>query len=124
MVQPGRMLISSFLLTNGTFITPLILFYLQLGPVCKKIHRFVQNTPRKCFNNFVQSAVDAQRQRDENPSSSVVAETIKLQGNSSQGYQIKDCSRYTVTKYLTDEKTHSSFISKMFKRPNHINDQL
>ena len=41
MVQPRRMLISSFILTNGTIITPLLWFYLQLGLVCKKIHWFV-----------------------------------------------------------------------------------
>ena len=82
MVQPRRMLISSFILPNGTIITPLLLFYLQLGLVCKKIHRFVQYTPRKRFDNFVQSAVDARRQRDENPNSSVVAETMKLLANS------------------------------------------
>ena len=32
--------------------------------------------------------------------------------------------RHTVTKYLTDEKTHSAINSKMFKRLNHITDQL
>ena len=124
MPQLRKMLISSFFLTNGTIITPLLLFYLQLGLVCKKIHRFVQYTPRKCFNNFVQSAVDARRQGDENPNSSVVAETMKLLANSSYVYQIMDRSRHTVTKYLNDEKTHSSISSKMFKRLNHITDQL
>ena len=124
MAQPRRMLISSFILTNGTIITPLLLFYLQLGLVCKKIHRFVQYTPRKCFGNFVQSAVDARRQGDENPNSSVVAETMKLLANSSYGYQIMDRSRHTVTKYLSDEKTHSAINSKLFKRLNYITDQL
>ena len=124
MVQPRRMLISSFNLTNGAFITPLLLFYLQLGLVCKKIHRFVQYTPTKCFGNFVQSAVDARRQGDENPISSVVAEIMKLLANSSYGYKIMDRSRHTVTKYLSDEKTHSAKNSKMFKRLNHITDQL
>ena len=118
------MLISSFTLTNGTIITPTLLFYLQLGLVCKKIHRFVQFTPRKCFGNFVQSAVDARRQGDENPNPSVVAETMKLLANSSYGYQIMDRSRHTVTKYLSDEKTHSAINSKLFKRLNHITDQL
>ena len=33
-------------------------------------------------------------------------------------------SRHTVTKYLTDEKTRSAINSKMFKRLNHITDQL
>ena len=68
--------------------------------------------------------MDAQRQEDENPNSSVVAETMKLLANNSYGYQIMDRSRHTVTKYLTDEKTHSAFISKIFKRPIHITDQL
>ena len=124
MPQPRRMLITSFILTNGTIITPLLLFCLQLGLFCQKIHRFVQYTPRKCFDNFVQSAVDARRQGDENPNSSVVAETMKLLANSSCGYQIMDRSRHTVTKYLTDEKTHSAINSKMLKRLNHITEQL
>ena len=36
----------------------------------------------------------------------------------------RDRSRHTVTKYLTDEKTHSAINSTMFKRLNHIPDQL
>ena len=124
MPKPRRMLISSFILTNRTIITPLLLFYLKLGLVCKKIHRFVPYTPRKCFNNFVQSAVDARRQGDENPDSSIVAETMKLLANSSYDYQIMDRSRHTVTKYLNDEKTHSAINSKFFKRLNHITGQL
>ena len=74
--QPQRMLISSFKLENGTVITPLLNFYLSLGLKCTKIYHFVQYTPKKCFNNFVQSVVDARRVGDENPESSVVAETI------------------------------------------------
>ena len=100
------------------------MFYLQLGLLCKKIHRFDQYTPRKCFDNFVQLAVDARRQRDENPISSVVAEIMKLPADSSYGYQIMDGSRHTVTKYLTNEKTHSAINSKMFKWLKYITDQL
>ena len=51
----------------------------------------------KCFNNFVQTAVNARRQGDENPNSNVVAETTDLLANSSYGYQIMDRSRYPVT---------------------------
>ena len=35
-----------------------------------------------------------------------------------------DRSRHTVTKYLSDEKTHSAINSRMLKRLNHITDQL
>ena len=83
--QPQRMLISSFKLENGTVITSLLNFYLSLGLTCTKIYRFVQHTPKKCFNNFVQSVVDARRVGDEDPESNVLAETMKLLGNSSNG---------------------------------------
>ena len=39
MSQPRKMLISSFTLQNGTLITPLLLFYLQLGRVVTKIQQ-------------------------------------------------------------------------------------
>ena len=106
--QPQRMLISNFKLENGTVITPLFNFYLELGLQCTKIYRFVQYSPRKCFNNFVQSVVDARREGDENPLSGVVAETMKLLGNSTYGYQIMDRSRHTITNCLNYEKTNKA----------------
>ena len=121
--QPRKMLISSYFLENGTLITSLLLFYSVLGLVCKKIYRFVEYIPVKCFNHFVQSAVHARREGDENPNSGVVAETMKLLANSSYGYQIMDRSRHTVTKYLNDEKTHGAINTKLFKRLHHNNDQ-
>ena len=124
MSQPRRMLIPSFHLKNGTIINPLLVYYLHLGLECTKIDQFVHFTPKKCFSSFVQSAVNARRQRYGNPNSSVVAETMKFLANSSFGYQIMDRSRHTVTKYWNDEKTHSAVNIKLFKRPNFITDQL
>ena len=119
--QPRKMLISSCFLENGTLLTPLLLFYLDLGLVCKKIYRFVEYNPVKWFNKFVQSA---RREGDENPNLSVVAETMKLLANSSYSYQIMDRSRHTVTKYLSDEKTQGVINTKFLKHFDHINDQL
>ena len=124
MSQPRKMLISSFTLQNGTLITPLLLFYLQLGLLVTKIYRFVEYFAKKCFNGFVQAAVDAGRQGDWNPNSSVVAETMKLLANSSYGYQIMERIWQTVTKYLTDEKTHAAIKSKLFKKLDHVNNSL
>ena len=122
--QQWKMLISSYFLDNGTLITPLILFYLELGLVCKKIYRFVEYIPVKCFKSFVQSAVKARREGDENPNSSLAAETMKLLANSSYGYQTMDRSHHTVTKVLNDEKTHGAININFFKRLDHINDHL
>ena len=81
--QPRKMLISSITLQNGTLIAPLLLCYLQLGLVFTKTHRFVDYTPKKCFNSFVQAAVNARRKNDKIFKSSVVAETMKLLSKSS-----------------------------------------
>ena len=78
----------------------------------------------KCFNSFLQSAVDDQRKGDENPHSSVVAETMKFLANSSYGCQIMDRSREAVTKYLIDEEAQKTINSKIFKKLNHLNDNL
>ena len=91
--HPQRKLISSFKLQNGSIITPLFNFYMELGLQCTKFYRFVQYLHQKCYNKFVQSVVDARREGDENPLSGIFAETKKLLGYSSYGYQIMDRSR-------------------------------
>ena len=120
LLKPQRMLTSSYKLNHGIVITPLLKVYLKLGLRGTKIHRFIEYTPQKCFNGFVQSVVDARREGDENPDSSVVAETMKLLGNSSYGYQIMDRSRHTETLYLTDEKTHKAINKRLFRRLNNV----
>ena len=72
LTQPRRMLIPSFHIKRGTLVSPIILFYLQQGLVCAKIHHFVEYTPLSCFNSFVQSAVNARREGDKNPNSTVL----------------------------------------------------
>ena len=80
--HPQRMLISSFKLEKCSIITLLFNFHMELGLQCTKVYRFVQYLSQESFNKFVQSVVDARREGDENPLSGVVAETMKLLGNS------------------------------------------
>ena len=98
--------ISSFRLTNGTLIIPLLLFYLQVGLVCKKIIGSF-NTFSKSVStpsSFIRYAVNARVKVDENPTLSVFAETLKPLANNSYGYQILFRSWHLVTKYFNDEK--------------------
>ena len=68
--------------------------------------------------------MDARRKGDENPNSSVVAETMKLLANSSYGNQILDRSRHTVMKYITDEETYAAINSNLFKKLDRVNNSL
>ena len=94
------------------------------GAGLQKTYHFVQYAPIKCFNNFVESAVNARREGDENPNSNVVAETLKLLANKCLVSQIINRSRHTVTKYLSHEKTHGAIGNKIFKSLSYTNDQL
>ena len=49
---------------------------------------------------------------------------MKLLANRSYGYQLMDRSRHTVTKFLSDEKTHEAINTKFVRRLDHNNDQL
>ena len=119
------MFISSFTLQNDALINPLLLFYLESRPVGTKKHRLVEYISRECFNSFVQSTVNARRQQDEDPNSSVVAETMKLVvADGSNGFQFMDCSRRTVTKHLNDEKMQTAINTKLLKELNHVNNAL
>ena len=118
------MLFSSYKLNNGIVITPLLKFYLKLDLRCIKIYRFIEYTPQKCFNGFLQSVVDARREGDGNPDSGIVAETMKLLGNSSYGYQIMDQSRHIETLYLNDEKTHKAINNRLFRRLNNVSTDI
>ena len=122
--QPRNIMNLSYFLEKGTLITRLLLFQLDLGLACNKVYRFVENKPVKSFKNFVPSAAKALRKRDQNPNSSVVAETMKLLANSSYGYQIMDRSRNTVIKFLSYEKTNGAINTNFFKSLDYINDQL
>ena len=113
--KPRRMLISSFSLKRGPIITPLLNFYIDQGLVLEDVHWFLQYNPRKSFGSFVQSVVSARRDGDRNQESTVVAETMKLIGNSSYGYQIMDRSRHTDTKYVVGSKVDRLINSKYFK---------
>ena len=49
---------------------------------------------------------------------------MKLLVNSSHGHQFMEPSRYTVTKYLGDEKTHAASYNQLLKKLDHVNNSL
>ena len=118
------MLISSFTKQNGTLITPQLLFYLQVGLVCTQTNVFEGYTLKKRFNGLVQSAVDARIQGDENPNSSIIADTMKLRANTCCGYYITNRSQHAVTIYPSDKNTQATLNCKFFRKFNLVINAL
>ena len=122
--HPQRMLISSFKLEKGTVITPLFNFYLELGFQCNKVYRFVQYTQWNWSNNFCSTSGWCEKKRRWKPFIRRCSRNNKLLCNSSYGYQIKDKSRHTITKYLNEEKIHKAISEPLFKRLNAVENDL
>ena len=122
--KPRKMLISSYFLKDGIVTTPNLQFYLSLGLKCSNITRFVQYQPKKCFKKFVDDVVEARRNGDKNKESTVVAETMKLIGNSSYGYQIMDRSKHTNTRYTNSTKADRLINNKRFMNLNAVTDDV
>ena len=104
--------------SQRTIITPRLLFCLEWGSAFKQSYSCVEYTPEKCLNKITKVAVNARKQNDENPNSSVVAETVELLMNSSFDYEIMGRSWHIVSNYLNDEKRHCALNCKKFKRLN------
>ena len=88
----------------------------------QKLTAFLKTLPKNVQRawNIQQSA----RQGDSNANLSVVAETVKLHHKRSYGYKNMNRSQLTVTKYLTDGKTHAAFKSKLSWKLDHLKISL
>ena len=115
LTRPRPMIFFSFEVTDGTIKTPLLLFHLEVGFVLTKVYHLVDFAPVKCFENFVQHAVNARFLGYENPNSGVVAESMNLLARSSYGFQLMDRSCFSVTMYMNHEKTHAAISKKIIK---------
>ena len=116
--QPRNALISSFRLRWRPVITPILQFYLEKGLVLNQVYWFIQYTPEKCFESFINSVVEARREGDKNTSSSVVAETMKLIGKSSYEYQMMNRLKLSKTQYVVGAEVDKLVNERIFKNLN------
>ena len=115
LLKKPRMLISSFCPQRAPVVTPLLEFYLERGLVLNQVYWFIQYTHEKCFESFVNSVVETRWEGDKSTFSSVVAETMKLIGNSSYGHQITDRSKHSRTQYVVGAEVEELVTERNFE---------
>ena len=93
---------------------------MEKGLVLNQVYWFIQYTPEKCFESFVDSVVEARREGHKSTSSSVVAETMKLIGNYSYGYQKMDRSKHSKTRYVVRAEVDKLVNYRIFQNLNVI----
>ena len=73
----------------------------QPSGLASKIYEVIEFIPSKCFDQFTEKVSDARRQGDIDPYTSVIADTMKLMGNSGYGSLIMNKENYQSELFLS-----------------------
>lgn len=80
--KPRRLLVGGTKARQILLATPLLKWYLGHGMEVTKIYQVIEYRKMSCFQNFVREVSDARRAGDVSPELSIIADTMKLIGNS------------------------------------------
>jgi hypothetical protein len=86
MNTPRRALIGSYEGKKMMMISPLAQWYLNTKKMTiTNVHQVIQYLPAPCFAQFGKDVSDARRAGDADPNKAIIADTMKLLGNSAYG---------------------------------------
>ena len=105
--------------------TPLLCWYLAHGLKVSKIYQVVEFTPKQCFKDFHDEVSHARRAGDADSSKSIIADTMKLIGNSGYGSMIMNKERHNKIDYVKGEiKATMKTNQPVFKKLTELDDEL
>ena len=84
--------------------TPLLKWYLEHGLEVTKIYQVVEFKPSRCFGDFEKEVTKCRRMGDKDSSKTIIADTMKLIGNSAYGSLIMDKEKHQQIKYVKTKK--------------------
>ena len=122
MSAPRRMLVGSFHGEKLLLATPLLRWYLAHGLVVDRMYQVVEYEPNPCFQRFGESVSVARRAGDSDPEKAIIADTIKLLGNSGYGKTVTNVDRHHDVKYCTEVGTSALINNKRFRQLDVVTD--
>ena len=124
MSAPRRMLVGSFHGIKLLLATPLLRWYLAHGLVVDRVYQIVEYSPNPCFQRFGESVSAARRAGDADPDKSIIADTMKLLGNSAYGKTVTNIDRHRNVKYCTEVGTSACINNKRFRQLDVVTDDV
>ena len=116
MTTTRRMLVGSYYGDKILLATPLLRWYLDHGLEVLHVYQVIEYDPIPCFRLFGDAVSKARREGDVHRDRTIIADTMKLLGNSGYGKTITNVDRHRDVKYCT-EKTASRLINdKRFRQ--------
>ena len=118
MSTPRRMLVGSYRGDKILLTTPLLQWYIAHGLVVDRVYQIIEYEPKTCFQNFGDSVSAARRAGDADPDKAIIADTMKLLGNSAYGKTVTNVDRHRDVKYCTEVGTSLSLLigNKRFRQ--------
>ena len=122
MSTPRRMLVGSFRGDKILLTTPLLQWYIAHGLVVDRVYQIIEYEPKPCFQNFGDSVSAARRAGDADPDKSIIADTMKLLGNSAYGKTVTNVDRHREVTYCTEVGTSLLVGNKRFRQLDVVTD--
>ena len=116
LTKPRRMLVGSYRGDKILLTTPLLRWYIAHGLVVDHVYQVVEYEPKPCFRNFGESVSTARRNGDVDPDKAIIADTMKLLGNSAYGKTVTNVDRHRDVKYCTEVGTSTLISNKRFRQ--------
>ena len=91
--------------------TLLLRWYIQSGLRVTHVYQSIEYEPNACFKDFVKEISDARREGDRDPDTAIIADTMKLLGNSSYGSMVMNKEKFSEIKYTSSLKKVSQFVN-------------
>ena len=112
------------LITTVTRVTPLWIrqWYLMHGLIVDHVYQVVEYEPKPCFRHFGESVSTARRAGDADPDKAIIADTMKLLGNSGYGKTVTNIDRHQDVKYCTEVGTSALINNKRFRQLDVVTD--
>ena len=122
MSTPRRMLIGSYRGDKILLATPLLRWYLTHGLVVDHVYQIIEYSPKPCFRHFGESVSAARREGDADPDKTIIADTMKLLGNSAYGKTVTNIDRHRNVRYCTEVGTSLLINNKRFRQLDVVTD--
>ena len=122
MSTPRRMLVGSYHGKKILLATPLLQWYLAHGLVIDRVYQVVEYHREACFRHFGESVSAARREGDADPDKAIIADTMKLLGNSAYGKTVTNIDRHRNVRYCTEVGTSLLINNKRFRQLDVVTD--
>ena len=116
MSTPRRMLVGSYRGDKILLATPLLRWYLDHGLEVLHVYQVIEYDPIPCFRRFGDAVSTARREGDVHRDETIIADTLKLLGNSGYGKTITNVDRHRDVSYCTEKAASLMVNDKRFRQ--------